>query len=104
MSNFHPLPLIDLAALAGPPPASETTDEVLGSVLEHRTLDDIYQEIQSVYLADSRPWTIGFSGGKDSSAVLQLVWYALAALPRDRLTKPVYVIASDTLVETPLIV
>jgi len=35
--------------------------------------------------------------------VLQLAWYALATLPRERLTKPIYVITSDTLVESPAI-
>lgn len=47
---------------------------------------------------------IGYSGGKDSTAVLQLVWCAIDRLPRDAANKPVFVIASDTLVETPVIV
>ena len=55
-------------------------------------------------MADSRPWVLGYSGGKDSSCVLQLVWQALAKLPENKRTKPVYVISSDTLVETPAIV
>ncbi|MGU3387825.1 DNA phosphorothioation system sulfurtransferase DndC [Methylobacterium sp. D53M] len=46
---------------------------------------------------------IGFSGGKDSTCTLQLVWNALSALPEAERTKPVYVISSDTLVETPVI-
>lgn len=57
-----------------------------------------------LYLADARPWVIGYSGGKDSTATLQLVWYSLQRLPRDQVKKPVFVIASDTLVETPVIV
>lgn len=47
---------------------------------------------------------IGYSGGKDSTAVPQAVWYGLARLSQERLKKPVFVIASDTLVETPVIV
>lgn len=47
---------------------------------------------------------MGYSGGKDSTATLQLVWYALAALPAEQRTKPIYVISSDTFVETPVIV
>jgi DNA sulfur modification protein DndC len=62
------------------------------------------REIQDVYLADERPWVIGFSGGKDSTTALQLVWYALRDLPAEKRTKPVYVVAGDTLVETPVIV
>lgn len=74
------------------------------SVFDTRTLGEIYQEICEVYAADNLPWVIGYSGGKDSTATLQLVWYALATLPPAQRTKPVYVIASDTLVETPIIV
>jgi DNA sulfur modification protein DndC len=55
-------------------------------------------------LNDSRPWVIGYSGGKDSTALLQLVWNSLAGLPADQRRKPVYVISSDTLVESPIIV
>ena len=62
------------------------------------------EEIKNVYLSDDRPWVIGYSGGKDSTAVVQLVFEALSELDRNLLTKKVYVIASDTLVETPLIV
>lgn len=61
-------------------------------------------EIRQQYAADARPWVLGFSGGKDSTASLQLVWYALAGLPPEDRTKPVYVISGDTLVETPVIV
>ncbi|NNJ10293.1 DNA phosphorothioation system sulfurtransferase DndC [Chloroflexales bacterium ZM16-3] len=63
-----------------------------------------YRDIREVYLSNTMPWVIGYSGGKDSTATLQLVWLALRDLPRDQLTKPIFVIATDTLVETPLIV
>lgn len=61
-------------------------------------------EIQDVYRADGRPWVIGYSGGKDSTTALQLIWSAVAGLSRAERTKPIYVIAGDTLVETPVIV
>ncbi|WP_059104438.1 DNA phosphorothioation system sulfurtransferase DndC [Shouchella shacheensis] len=60
--------------------------------------------IQKTYLNDSRPWVVGYSGGKDSTVVIQLVFEALMELPKDSLHKKVYVISSDTLVETPLII
>src|ERR1700753_3235736 len=63
-----------------------------------------YAEIQDVYLSDKRPWVVGYSGGKDSTCALQLIWTALSELSREKRTKPVYVISSDTLVETPVIV
>lgn len=74
------------------------------SIFERATLEEIYSEVREVYLSDTRPWVIGYSGGKDSTAALQLVWYALKGLPKEGIKKPIYVIASDTLVETPVIV
>ena len=74
------------------------------SIFDKRGLDTLHREIQEVYLGDNRPWVIGYSGGKDSTTALQLVWYALAELPEEKRSKPVFVISSDTLVETPVIV
>ena len=65
---------------------------------------DVIAEVKAAYLADNRPWVIGYSGGKDSTCTLQLVWMALNDLPRKDLKKDVYVLSSDTLVETPAIV
>ncbi len=81
-----------------------TTNDKSMSVFDKRSLVDLHREIQEVYLSDNRPWVIGYSGGKDSTTTLQLVWYALAELPEVKRTKPVFVISSDTLVETPVIV
>jgi DNA sulfur modification protein DndC len=66
--------------------------------------DQTLEEIRRVYLADARPWVIGFSGGKDSTVALQLVWYALLGLEPSQRQKHVYVISGDTLVETPAII
>jgi len=74
------------------------------SVLDGDGLGDRYREIQQVYLSDNRPWVVGYSGGKDSTCALQMVWKALLALPAEQRQKPIYVISSDTLVETPVIV
>ena len=74
------------------------------SIFQSQTLDDVYTEIQNVYLGDSRPWILGFSGGKDSTCMIQIVWSALTKLPKSQLTKKIYVISSDTLVESPKIV
>lgn len=77
------------------------------SNLFNRTNDlisDVKEEIKQVYLSDDRPWVVGYSGGKDSTAVVQLVFSALSEIDAHYLTKKIYVISSDTLVETPLIV
>ena len=72
--------------------------------MEREWLESRYDEIRNVYLSDRRPWVIGYSGGKDSTTAVQMVWCALSKLPADKLSKPVYIICSDTLVETPKIV
>jgi DNA sulfur modification protein DndC len=57
--------------------------------------------IRRVYVTDARPWVIAFSGGKDSTAVLQLLWLAIDSLkPVDR-TKRVDVAYVDTGMEHP---
>lgn len=76
----------------------------VSSKITTQQVEDLQAEIRRIYLNDSRPWVIGYSGGKDSSCVLQLVWYALKGLEKDKFSKPVFVISSDTLVETPAVV
>lgn len=61
------------------------------------------QEIRDLYTADAIPWIIGYSGGKDSTAVVQLVWQAIEELPLEKRTKPIHVISTDTLVENPVV-
>lgn len=67
------------------------------------TIDNLIGEIQEIYLADDIPWVVGYSGGKDSTAVLQLVWMAIARLPKESRRKTVYAITNDTLVENPIV-
>lgn len=74
------------------------------SIFDSVTVADIHAEIKQQYLSDNRPWIIGYSGGKDSTAALQLIWYALKELEPQMRTKPIHVISSDTQVETPIIV
>lgn len=68
------------------------------------SIDHLEDHIRSVYLADERPWVIGYSGGKDSTCALQLIWSAVKKLPKKKRNKPIFVLSSDTLVETPVIV
>jgi len=53
---------------------------------------------------DSRPWIVGFSGGKDSTLLLHLVFEAIRATPPKLRTRSVYALAADTQVETPAII
>jgi len=67
------------------------------------TLALIQEEIQVLYAMDEVPWIIGYSGGKDSTACVQLVWNALSALPKGKRHKDVFVISTDTMVENPVV-
>lgn len=64
----------------------------------------LQNHIRAVYTADNRPWVIGYSGGKDSTCALQLIWSAVGSLPEGERRKEIFVLSSDTLVETPVIV
>jgi len=68
-----------------------------------KTVAAAIQEVADLYIADEIPWVIGYSGGKDSTAALQLVWRALENIPAQQRTKPVYVVSTDTLVENPIV-
>lgn len=65
----------------------------------------IILEIQDQYFVDdnNRPWIVGFSGGKDSTMLLQLVWYALREYPAELRKRKIYVVCNNTLVENPKI-
>ncbi|MEM9540141.1 MAG: DNA phosphorothioation system sulfurtransferase DndC [Cyanobacteria bacterium P01_E01_bin.42] len=66
-------------------------------------VDFLTMEIQELYCMDQIPWVVGYSGGKDSTTVLQLVWNAILNLPKKQRSKPIYVITTDTLVENPIV-
>jgi len=71
-----------------------------------KRIKHIISELEDQYLFDEnphRPWIIGFSGGKDSTAMLQLVWYALKKIPSELRTREIHVVCNDTLVENPII-
>ena len=74
-----------------------------GVTINKDTIDGLMETIRNLYLCDDIPWVIGYSGGKDSTATLQLVWLALSALPKEQIKKPVHIINTDTMVESPVI-
>lgn len=73
------------------------------SYFNKNTIQDLLEEIKYVYMSDDRPWIIGYSGGKDSTVVVSLVFEMLICLSPEKRTKPIYIISSDTLVENPLV-
>lgn len=75
----------------------------VNSYFNENTLEELIDEIKYVYQSDNRPWVIGYSGGKDSTTVVELVYKMLLSLPVEKRTKNVYIVSSDTLIENPLI-
>ena len=83
----------------------ETHEELVEeTTIGDRPLKEQIKEIQTLYLSDSRPWIVGFSGGKDSTTILSLIYRAIQTLPKSNRHKHIYVVSSDTLVETPVVV
>jgi len=71
-------------------------------------LKQIESEIVDQYFNDKnpRPWIIGFSGGKDSTMLLQVVWNAIKVdgIQLFQNTRQIYVVCNNTLVENPKII
>lgn len=74
-----------------------------GVTITKDTVDGLMETVRNLYLADDIPWVVGYSGGKDSTATLQLVWLSLKELDKSKLKKPIHIINTDTLVESPVI-
>jgi DNA sulfur modification protein DndC len=65
---------------------------------------DIRNNLREMYLKDTRPWLVGFSGGKDSTMLASLIFDAVLSVPEEERKKPVAVLCTDTRVEIPAIV
>ena len=63
-------------------------------------LNKTRSQILDRYKRYKRAWIVTFSGGKDSTCVLQLMYEIITKLPEEELN-PTYAILSDTLVEAP---
>jgi DNA sulfur modification protein DndC len=83
--------------------ASPSTDEIDADALEMK-LEAAKADLADEYAADhSFPWIVGFSGGKDSTLVLQLTMEMLLELPPSARKRAVHVVSNDTLVEAPIV-
>ena len=67
-------------------------------------LAEIRADMKEEYLQEHQmPWIVGFSGGKDSTILLQLVFEMLLELPPSKRLRHVHVLSNDTLVESPIL-
>ncbi len=74
-----------------------------GLAITKETIEGLMETVRNLYLADDIPWVIGYSGGKDSTATLQLVWLAIKDLPMNQRKKTIHIINTDTMVESPVV-
>lgn len=66
-------------------------------------LRSIRRELRDEYLqSHTKPWIVGFSGGKDSTILAHLTIEALLALPHEERRRPVFLVSNNTLVESPV--
>lgn len=79
---------------------------ILDSININSLIEKTKEKIKEIYLKDDMPWVIGYSGGKDSTCTTQIIIDTLLDLNENKipLHKKVYVISSDTMVETPMII
>jgi len=82
---------------------SDNKDSVFAEHGLKETVTRLIAQIQDLYQSDDIPWIVGYSGGKDSTSVLSLVWLALQRMEPDQRRKQVHVISTDTLVENPVV-
>lgn len=75
----------------------------MSNTITKENISGMMETIRNLYLADDIPWVVGYSGGKDSTATLELVWIALRELPKEKRHKTVHIINTDTLVESPIV-
>ena len=57
-------------------PTTPTRKSAFNELWLKGAIEALSEEIRELYASDDVPWIIGYSGGKDSTATLQLVWQA----------------------------
>ena len=67
--------------------------------------NQLVRSVQEEYLdsVQNFPWVIGFSGGKDSTVVVQIIFEALLSIPPSQRIREVHIVSNDTMVESPAI-
>lgn len=91
-------------SLSPPDPVKKPTRKSAFNELGFKKIiEGLHKEIRELYQDDLVPWIVGYSGGKDSTAVLQLIWNALEELPEEKRHKSIYVVTTDTMVENPVV-
>ena len=70
-----------------------------------KRFDDATDVLRKEYLKQhSDPWVIAYSGGKDSTLLLQLAWEIVSGLDAEERRRRILVVGNDTLVESPSVI
>lgn len=67
-------------------------------------IQDILDSLRLLYTMDTRPWVVGYSGGKDSTMIVSLIYELVMALSPEKRIKEICVVCTDTRVEIPAVV
>ncbi len=82
--------------------SNKSHDKVLSLA---KRLADVKKALRTEYSKKHRyPWIVAYSGGKDSTLLLQLVWEMLDGLSPEKRKREIRVVGNDTLVESPLVI
>lgn len=65
-----------------------------------KQFEDIITFLTELYLQDNKEWIDTYSGGKDSTLVLSLLFKMLQRLPKEKRTKRIHIVSADTKVES----
>jgi DNA sulfur modification protein DndC len=91
-----------LRTICGPSSHNTLTKSCRSCLHRPGTVQELaIQVIRDEYLRGDEPWFLGFSGGKDSSAVLKLTYEAMRRVAHPE--RPVTVVYCDTMVEIPVV-
>lgn len=63
-------------------------------------IDDLHQRIRQVYRSQQADWVIAFSGSRDATVTLQLIWEALEGVDQADLTHRIHVVNVTTGVDS----
>jgi len=91
--------------MAGLPIVSskKKTNSVFAAAAWQRRLPLSATRFASCTFSTQSPGSSAIAGGKDSTAVLQLVWLAVRDLPPEQRQKSIHVVSTGTLVEQPIV-
>lgn len=63
-------------------------------------LAELYERIREVYRSREATWVVAYSGGRNATAVLQIIWKALLGLEAGEQTNPIHVVNVTTGVDS----